>query len=1356
MRRSVMLAVWASALWASAASAQVTVNITTRTVLPWDEYATTQVRDAWDMAQRTDIGAFTWGVDSPPSNLTGKRITTDPVFGHTIFSATPLPSSNDPSFFLVDSPSPGGSTAYSRLGRHGGGSTPIDTTKYTHLYVKMRIANELKPPAFTGTVPVMQVYWSRQTIYYDATLRPNGGFYTTVDGANNQVGTPFTVSPPGCNGVSAPCSSMEGGRYVIHAIPLGSLAGMQALNSNIAKWKNVDPAAPSTTDINWGAPGVFADSLRFKPVNLVGTQSGTVDVDWVRLVAPGAEPAESVTWAGGSRYDVVISTAADCGASNGNFAVIGYNQETGFTFNPRVLPAGVYRVGLRDRLLANGSDTPETREIRGCSTNTWTVADYPNLAVTAPSPTGSNDDFATVVLGNAWDFDATSDLDLTLGMGTPSIVTVAGERPTGESMGDVRALKGTSTVPAPGNVGDPYAYLMLSSTRGLHNRIDASRYRLFTIDLGIDAERDLAQGSIFRLVWHIAGETWNTVEGPAADAENVTEDVLLNHFKKGSESVDGTSARYVFDRLQFDVSDRFLVPLESDAPTNVSSPSRTGWSNNAVVCAAEGCATHRVAPFDRVGIDNFRIDFHEFTPATDFYVTGVKLAAHERLTSNFAITWTSAMPEGQPTGTYNTAADWKVRLYAVPTRPAQGDDPESPGSPRTTVCSASGQGIVTLTANGAEPTLAAGTFSMSAAVNTGSLTVGALYFICAGLIPPGTSTPAVFNLSTFPVIYEPSGSNAIRPRLYLDRADLRLSATHTGALSPPNLSAKTAPQTITVAQVGGSTAVDWVVDVCQNYNYDPDAAPCTNSVPYIALSRTSGSGTGTFTVSLQDSSVLPLSTGATPIGVIIRVREATPGATATPAQYVQAYITIYGPSEPTAPPIGMVDTPAQNATGVQGAVGITGWVVDDLGVESVQIYRECLQSIGIDGACQTKGGYNVIYVGQADFVPGVRPDVEAAFPTYPQAHRGGWGYQVLTNMLPHIPNLAPNGGQGELDFFAFATDAEGNEVLLGRDPSDHTPTTVTLANDTIAKPFGAIDTPAQGGSTSGNLANFGWALTPDTNTTAGAGDILIPTNGSTIAVFVDGVNIGNVTYNQCRVGANPVPPGQYCVDDVASIFGNTTPQLTGTPRSSNPTLFRNLDAGRAVIGSFDINTALYSNGRHSIAWSVRDSANRIEGIGSRNFMVVNGVSDPFDVEEGAFALLNPMGLDVGRDRTVLDPLAHATRVVPFRTGWDPAAPLAPAPRRDGIAVVEVDDLDRVEVALPRTLSRYQWEGYLVQHGRLVPLPAGSFLDSANGRFTWQPTAGVFGAYEFEFVRRTEYGLRERVPVRVTFGTAGQR
>jgi len=67
-----------------------------------------------------------------------------------------------------------------------------------------------------------------------------------------------------------------------------------------------------------------------------------------------------------------------------------------------------------------------------------------------------------------------------------------------------------------------------------------------------------------------------------------------------------------------------------------------------------------------------------------------------------------------------------------------------------------------------------------------------------------------------------------------------------------------------------------------------------------------------------------------------------------------------------------VDTPLQNPTNVVGAIGMTGWVVDDVGVQSVQIDRNCLSfDPALDGA--VVNGVNLVSLGDATMVAGAGP-----------------------------------------------------------------------------------------------------------------------------------------------------------------------------------------------------------------------------------------------------------------------------------------------------------------------------------------------------------------------------------------------
>ena len=186
------------------------------------------------------------------------------------------------------------------------------------------------------------------------------------------------------------------------------------------------------------------------------------------------------------------------------------------------------------------------------------------------------------------------------------------------------------------------------------------------------------------------------------------------------------------------------------------------------------------------------------------------------------------------------------------------------------------------------------------------------------------------------------------------------------------------------------------------------------------------------------------------------------------------------------------------------------------------------------------------------FIAGARPDVAQAYPTYPLKDRAGWGFLILTNMLP-------NQGNGTFRIYAYADDAAGSRALLGA-------RTIVVNNAIATLPFGAIDTPGQGETIAGSAyLNWGWALTPQPK--------IIPTDGSTIQVYVDGVPLGNPIYNLFRA-------------DVAGLF-------PGLANSGGPVGYRVLD------------TTALAEGQHTMAWVVTDSQGAANGIGSRYFSVAN-------------------------------------------------------------------------------------------------------------------------------------------------------
>lgn len=359
-------------------------------------------------------------------------------------------------------------------------------------------------------------------------------------------------------------------------------------------------------------------------------------------------------------------------------------------------------------------------------------------------------------------------------------------------------------------------------------------------------------------------------------------------------------------------------------------------------------------------------------------------------------------------------------------------------------------------------------------------------------------------------------------------------------------------------------------------------------------------------------------------------------------------------------PFGQFSTPSDGAT-VRGSIPVTGWALDDIGIESVKIYREA-------------GPNNLIYIDDAVFVEGARPDVEEAYEFTPENHNAGWGYMLLTNYLP-------NGGNGTFTLHAIATDVSGKTYKLGT-------RTIIADNANAQLPFGAIESPGQGGTASGSgYINWGWALTPGNNT--------IPTDGSTIFVWIDGIKIGRPTYNIYR-------------EDIATLFPGYT------------------NSGGA-IGYFKLDTTAYKSGTHTIQWTVTDDAGNTNGIGSRFFSVLNTGSRSSRTMQTA----------ARTERTAapgypVELPANPRESIRFRKGYEETEPQTLMPEENGQFVINSRELERIELHLATLGS-----GTLITP--VSRLPIGSTFDAGSGRFYWQPVAGFFGRYTLDFIETTGSG-----------------
>ena len=387
-------------------------------------------------------------------------------------------------------------------------------------------------------------------------------------------------------------------------------------------------------------------------------------------------------------------------------------------------------------------------------------------------------------------------------------------------------------------------------------------------------------------------------------------------------------------------------------------------------------------------------------------------------------------------------------------------------------------------------------------------------------------------------------------------------------------------------------------------------------------------------------------------------------------------------------PTGDFSTPLDGST-VVGSVAVTGWAVDDTGVSSVKIYYENGDSLG--------------YIGDAVFVDGARPDIQAAYPTYPCSYQAGWGYMLLTNFLPN--------GDGAYKLHAIASDSEGKTTDLGTK-------TITVDNTHAVKPFGAIDTPAQGGTASGNsFANVGWILTPQPNS--------IATNGSTIDVYIDGVNKGHPAYNIYR-------------PDIAGFFPG----------------YANSDGSMA---QFNIDTTAYETGYHSIFWIATDNAGNADGIGSRFFTIENPGSESEESDEPAKDARherlkpvtddvdNPAGGDFVPGRVHQSyagiPVDHVTPIKVKKGFSRPAIFRDVFPGENGISHIDIKENELIEIDFSQLMGNGAGiSGYLETGFRLKALPLGSTLDREKGKFYWLPVAGFIGDYKLTFIVESKGGL----------------
>jgi hypothetical protein len=263
-----------------------------------------------------------------------------------------------------------------------------------------------------------------------------------------------------------------------------------------------------------------------------------------------------------------------------------------------------------------------------------------------------------------------------------------------------------------------------------------------------------------------------------------------------------------------------------------------------------------------------------------------------------------------------------------------------------------------------------------------------------------------------------------------------------------------------------------------------------------------------------------------------------------PLQHISITLRVY---EQDDTPVGGIDTPIDGSS-VSRILPISGWALDDIEVEKVEIKR----SSHTDDIPDRIDEDGLVTLGEAFFLENARPVFQESHSNYPMSHKAAWGYNLYTYQLP-------NKGNGFFTIHAIAWDSSGQKTEIGR-------RTITCDNASSALPFGEINSPEDGEELSGNeYTSTGWALTPPPK--------LISPDGSTIHVWMDGVPLGNPIYNQYR-------------EDIAFLFpGNHNAQGAG--------------------GYFSFDPSQFANGVHAMIWSAADDAGDRGAIDATYFNIQN-------------------------------------------------------------------------------------------------------------------------------------------------------
>lgn len=130
-------------------------------------------------------------------------------------------------------------------------------------------------------------------------------------------------------------------------------------------------------------------------------------------------------------------------------------------------------------------------------------------------------------------------------------------------------------------------------------------------------------------------------------------------------------------------------------------------------------------------------------------------------------------------------------------------------------------------------------------------------------------------------------------------------------------------------------------------------------------------------------------------------------------------------------PIGYIDVPGVESLVANNAVEFSGWALDKASIEKVTVERE--PHLGEDvGPVNERG---LVFLAEAVFQNGARPDVCRAYPDYPNLHRMCWSFQLRREIISHDTSFKITLHAIAHNAFGLTTDLGRREIVFGPEGS---------------------------------------------------------------------------------------------------------------------------------------------------------------------------------------------------------------------------------------------------------------------------------------------------------------------------------